>query len=378
MSEKQNVVTLLAVIAETCSASKLALDQTHSQNASAPEFSVLRKDLLSILTLIYTLTTKVSLTLRASEAAHGASLAPLQDLIKYISSLTTCSTLFDPHGRTLAEDVRKGAQDVLENLKVFARAFTDIVEQGEASREDYLVKTGAVHDAIDHFRRNLPEDNAASVRSRWSKDREMLEDSLAEVGEMVESDGAGDVGDDSDDEVSDEWDELGLGSVKTMTPQELDRTKKVHPMLRMIVLLHKRVLVDILKAPFTPTSHSLLDKMPPQSHDLLLAMEDVVAALYALQDIPVMRTAIMNIAASVNRLKLILYQDSFIRSVDTKDKTLTDIDALTKKMERADIHGTPTQRKAADVRKWFDTCFEQILKLSQNIITSLDDESSSS
>lgn len=206
---------------------------------------MLRKDFFSILTLLYTLATKVSLTLRPGESAYSASLAPLQDLSKYISSLTTCATLFDAHGRTLSEDVKKGAKDVLDSTEAFSAAFTNIVEQGESAAEDYLIRTGTVHDVIDQVRRGLSEDNVAAVRRRWSEDRKMLEDSLAEVADMVESGGAGDDDGDEDDGFDDEWDELGLGSTKKMTPEELEHTKKV----RMNGLLGQRY--DIQNAPRT-------------------------------------------------------------------------------------------------------------------------------
>lgn len=115
----------------------------------------------------------------------------------------------------------------MESLKAFSSAFASIVEQGESCTEDYLVRTGAVHDSIDQLRRDIPEDNVAAVRRRWSKDREMLEDSLAEVVEMVENGGGSAEDDDFDDGFDDEWDELGLGASKKMNPQELERTKKV-------------------------------------------------------------------------------------------------------------------------------------------------------
>lgn len=128
--------------------------------------------------------------------------------------------------------MRQAAKDVLQSVQAYSQAFKDITERGDASAEDYLVRTGAVHDSVEQVRRDLPTDNLAAVRFLWAKDREMLEDSLSEVNDMIEDDGAGD--DDFDDE-DDEWDELGLGSSKKMSEAELERTKKVHPHLSLSV-----------------------------------------------------------------------------------------------------------------------------------------------
>ncbi len=225
---------MLNLISETCVASKAALGQAETVQASSdldPSLAVLRKDFTSILTILYTLTTKVSLTLRASQAAHSAALPQLKDTVKYISSLTTCATLFEPHGKTLSGEVRKCATDVLESLRAYSDAFTEIVNRGEGSGEDYLVKTGEVHDTIDAARRNLPEDNASAVRKRWSTDRGMVEDSLADVQSMIEDDEADAdelEGLDEDEEFDDELDALGLGPTKRLSPLELARVKKVN------------------------------------------------------------------------------------------------------------------------------------------------------
>ena len=76
--------------------------------------------------------------------------------------------------------------------------------------------------------RELPADNIAAVKKRWKADRGMLEDSLEEINAMVEDAGEGD-DDVNEDDLDDEWDELGFGSTKKMSDDELERTKKVSP-----------------------------------------------------------------------------------------------------------------------------------------------------
>lgn len=180
---------------------------------------MLHKDLISLLTLIYTATTKLTLSIRAEEPAYKAALGPLQDLIANVSAVTTCATLFDAHGLTLASAVKQVVTEMCTALSALART---LLEEGD----DYLVHTGMVHDLVYQAKRDLPADNQMAVKKRWAADRGMLEDTLQDVTSMLEDNDA--VGDEvhSDDEL-DGLDELGLGSTKKMSELELERTKKV-------------------------------------------------------------------------------------------------------------------------------------------------------
>lgn len=183
---------------------------------------MLHKDFLSLLSLVYTSITKLTLTLRPQEPVHVAALGPLRDLAANITSLTTCATLFDAHGRTLAEETKLAAKEVCETVQALAWTF---LEEGGAA---YLVRTGAVHDLIDKARRELSVDNHAAVRKLWASDREILEDVLGELASMIEDSSTEGVDEGEDEEFGDnEWDELGLGSSKKMTEIELDRARKV-------------------------------------------------------------------------------------------------------------------------------------------------------
>ena len=212
------------MLVETCAAAPAALKESSTAPSSegsstSPAVAILHKDLLSLLTLIYTATTKLTLSLRAEEPAFKAALGPLQDLIANVSAVTTCATLFDTHGLTLASDVKQIVIEVCAALSALART---LLEEGE----DYLVHTGMVHELVDKAKRDLPADNRAAVKKRWATDRGMLEDSLQDVTSMLEDNDTIDEGDDFD-EALDELDELGLGSTKKMSDLELERTKKV-------------------------------------------------------------------------------------------------------------------------------------------------------
>ena len=118
---------------------------------------------------------------------------------------------------------------MLRSLSAYAAAFKDLTERGDASEKDYLVRTGAVHDAIEQVRRDLPADNLSAVRLLWSRDRGMLEDSLGEVDEMIAEEAEDDEGEEDNGFGDEEWDEIGLGSTKKMSEAEKERAKKVRP-----------------------------------------------------------------------------------------------------------------------------------------------------
>ena len=127
---------------------------------------------------------------------------------------------------------------------------------------------------------------------------------------------------------------------------------QVQPLLRFTTLLHKRVHIDLLSKPLpAPMSDAILDALPPQSHTILVALEDVVATLYAPQNAPSIASAISPLASSVEGLRATIMP--ILPSTGT---------------DSAPPGSQGTQR---DVRKWFITCFEQIDKLSRNLTDSL-------
>lgn len=214
----------LAALAETCTSAKLALEGDHSATIDLPPLDVLHKDYLSLLTLIYTSVTKASLVLRPSEPAYKASLSQVQELTKHVSSLTACSALFDEHGQVLAKEVRRHTTTLIENVRSLAQT---LQQQDDSSNKAYLVRTGAVHDAVEQIRKEFPLDNNAAVQRMLAGDRNLLADCLEEIQEMTKE---GD-GDEDEDELDDwgeeELEEMGLGSNKPLSSAELSRAKKV-------------------------------------------------------------------------------------------------------------------------------------------------------
>ena len=150
---------------------------------------------------------------------------------------------------------------------------------------------------------------------------------------------------------------------------------QVYPLLRMTVLLHKRIQLDVLKGVKDPPTSMipLLDSLPPRSHALLLSTEELTAALYSPQDSSSIRSALVSLVADVNQLAAVLYDGQLLALKDA------DINALTKQMAAASINSSSAKSKtSSDSRKWFDTCFEQINKVSQTTLSSIDIESKNS
>ncbi|KAH9952133.1 hypothetical protein B0H21DRAFT_715931 [Amylocystis lapponica] len=367
----ERALTAFRFLSDTCSTASDVLQQSVSaplaSSSSAPTCAVLHKDFTSLLSLTYASTTKVTLACRPPEPAYSAALAPLRDLSGNVSALTTCATLFDEHGATLAAEARLATREICQALHALAQTFL------EDAGKDYLVRTGAVHDAVDKARA-LSVDNCSAVRRRWALDKEMLDDAASEVAGMLED--AGEDAEEEDDGFDDEWRELGLGPSKKMTGTELERTKKIQPLLRFIVLLHKRVLLDILSNP-SPTSphvdhnpHTILDAFPPHSHTLVLASEELVAALYAPQDQSDIVSAVSALADVVHRLHQRLLDSTLLSSVrNSMDELTNGVGALSVTGTADSIQGS--RKKQKDVRKWFDTCFAQIGSLTKSVVDTL-------
>ncbi|KIP09482.1 hypothetical protein PHLGIDRAFT_116276 [Phlebiopsis gigantea 11061_1 CR5-6] len=285
----RSALQALVVLAETCSSVKLALEGEHTTAIDSPSLDVLRKDYLSLLTLIYTSTTKASLVLRPSEPAYKASLAPVQDLTKHISALTTCAALFDKHGLILAREVQRHTASIIEHVRALAET---LQRQGDASNKDYLVRTGAVHDAVEQIREELPADNNAAVQRKLLGDRDLLTDCLEEIQAMTNEKGDHDQDDESEDWDEDGLEELGFGSNKPLSAVELMRVKKCGELMRWTCALHKKILRDFQSKVFAGLPISSTDLLPEHSHQLLLAAEDLVASLYAPQDPAAVRHAV--------------------------------------------------------------------------------------
>lgn len=212
---------LLTALAHTCTQSILALNT--APDAHDIPLATLRTDFLSILSIIYSNTTKLSIALNPSTPTHSAAVRPLKDLIAHASTLVSNASLFLPsvHGRTLTAEVHSVTKSVLTALEDLARAHLSLIARvptkGDATSgtEGYLSKTAIVHELIAQAKaahpRGLSRSNLVAVRKRWLEHSETVSDAEA----MLEFE-ADDDDDDKDSEFDDGWDdpELDLGSDK--------------------------------------------------------------------------------------------------------------------------------------------------------------------
>ncbi|KAL4074439.1 hypothetical protein V8B97DRAFT_1949784 [Scleroderma yunnanense] len=283
MSDKQKAIVALTFVSQTCTAAFSKLDQQHEPDPNTSDLAIVLNDLHSLLTLIYSLTTKLSLALKPSSPTYSASLPVLQDLAKYTSDIVHCISLL--HGGTLIKDTTDIVKGIVDALHTLVQNFLDLASAPSVATagEDYLVRTATLHDLITSAQGStgIPKDNQSAVRKHWKCNKESLDDGLTEVARMIEE---GD-NDDQEDGFDDGWDELGLGGTNPMNKEELNRAKSVHQILRLTTLLHKRILLDLLSStPPEPISNIAYDFLLMQSNLLLSTSDDLVATLYSPQE----------------------------------------------------------------------------------------------
>ncbi|KAH9901583.1 Grap2 and cyclin-D-interacting-domain-containing protein [Cubamyces lactineus] len=364
-SDLERALSALRLLKETCSAALDALKQPLSSTqlsllSSPPPTATLHKDFQSLLTLIYTSTTKLTLVLRPSAPAPRAALGPINDLGTSITSLAACATLFDLHGSTLSAYARRASREICDSVISLANTFV------EDSGDEYLVRTGTVHDLVEKARRELPADNLAAVKMQWKADRGMLEDSLNDINAMIEDAGE-EGGDDLEGEGfddDDEWDELGFGSSKKLSNVELERVKKVQPLVRFATLLHKRIVPDILAnvSGTDPQLLAALDALPPQSHSIVLALEELVASLYAPQKPAALSSAIAAFSDAIHKLHASAVTDTLLSSGADVAKQMSALNLDNN--ESANSNG---DKQKKDPRRWFDACLAQIDKSAKAV-----------
>ena len=230
----------LELVLATSDAGLALLLNPQKDSQTHQELPVLRKDLLSLLSLLDHSTTKLALALKPSDPTYSASLTPIKDIVSQISALAQCAHHLDraAHGATLVREIVSVVKDVINSVKSLVQTFRVLDQPGLTS--EYLVKVGTVHDIIDKARstNGISESNVIAVRKKWVEDNASLEDGLREVNEMIRSAEDANITspDNCDDEFmeNDGWDELGLGSSKKMEKSELDRSKKVCPSIEWI------------------------------------------------------------------------------------------------------------------------------------------------
>ncbi|KAH9079403.1 hypothetical protein EDB83DRAFT_2342405 [Lactarius deliciosus] len=283
---------LLPVLAQTCTQSISAI-RTAPDTQNIP-LSTLRTDFLSLLSLIHSNTTKLSIALNPSSPAYSAAQRPLKDLITNSSTLASNASLFlpDVHGRTLTAEVHSIAKSVLTALEDLARAHLSLITRvpTEAASEEYLSKTGIVHELIAQAKAGHPQGlsrtNLVAVRKRWLEHAETVSDAEA----MLEVETFAD--DDDDDKDSDGWDDpeldLGSDSGKQIAVQK-EIAKKIWPVVQHASELLKNIHIALLSP--TPSRaqsppNALLDDLADSAPPFAAAVDNLADEIFDSPDDP--------------------------------------------------------------------------------------------
>jgi hypothetical protein len=232
-----SVQASLTLLAQTCALSIAAI-RTDPAAQQLPLAS-LRNDFNSILSVIYSNTTKLSIALNPSNPAYSATAIPLKDLIAHSSTLASNASSFLPnvHGGALTAERHSTATDVLTALQDLAQAHLSLLIES-ASKDDaatsasktasdaYLAKTGVVHELITQAKADgLSRTNLIAVRKRWCEHSDLVADAAAVL--EIEADPPDDDDDDenNDNDFDDGWGELS--DPGKQSPEQVELAKKV-------------------------------------------------------------------------------------------------------------------------------------------------------
>ncbi|KAN0137256.1 hypothetical protein V8E53_004966 [Lactarius tabidus] len=153
----------------------------HAHINTAPD-TTLRTDFLSILSIIYSNTTKLSIALNPSTPTYSAAIRSLKDLTAHASTLTSNAYLFLPSVHSVAQSVLTGLENLARaHLSLIARVPT----KGDATSgtEEYISKTAVVHELVAQAKaadtQGLSRSNLVAVRKRWLEHSEAVSDAEA-------------------------------------------------------------------------------------------------------------------------------------------------------------------------------------------------------
>jgi len=249
MSSASSVQASLTLLAQTCALSIAAI-RTNSAAQQLP-LSSLRTDFISLLSVIYSNTTKLSIALNPSNPTYSATTIPLKDLITYSSTLASNASSFLPnvHGRALTAEVHSTAIDILTALRELAHAHLSLliksagkddaaIPASKTASDTYLAKTGVVHELITQAKADHPQGlsrtNLIAVRKRWREHSDLVADAAAVL--EIEADPPDDDGDDEndDDDFDDGWGDLS--DPGKQSPEQVELAKKVRALFPCLMI----------------------------------------------------------------------------------------------------------------------------------------------
>ncbi|KAJ1308807.1 hypothetical protein OPQ81_004495 [Rhizoctonia solani] len=273
----------------SCATSLDALKASRTQAPQIPEDKPspenVRSDFISILTLLYARSTSLTLVLNAD--SHSAAREPLADIARDVTRLAHCAGLFSVSGPTIRSEAVWASEEVIDCIQTYLISFTRSKATGvspEESKAALMLRVGSIHNTIDRIKTSFSADNRAAVVKRWQSDASHLDDAIREVKEMIEeAESDDDAGKDEDEDgLDDGWGEILEGQASKLAAHEVEVAKKVMLILRMVVLLHKRILSRVI-SPAVEGSLEL-EQLLAFSKDLAAGIDDMAASLWSPQD----------------------------------------------------------------------------------------------
>ncbi|TFY51389.1 hypothetical protein EVG20_g11021, partial [Dentipellis fragilis] len=351
----------LSLVAETSRSASAAVDRASPPSPPLPVAS-LHADLLSLLTLLYSDTNKLSIALNPASPTYSAALTPAKDIAKRVGILASNAASFDPHahGRTLTKEVHQLVKDILSAIRELAQAHLNLTKDDAqkskagkgAAGEEYLVKTAAVHNLIQRAKSSgadgLSESNLQAVKKVWDEHGETIDDSVFEFKDMVEEGG------DEEEDEEDGWDEGGFdfGSIKINGPQR-KLAETLEGLYKRTFELHEEVSKSMLSSPsrISPDiPQDALDLLTEKASTLSYTADELSSRIYCQPEDP-----------SVMELHEV--RDEFADALEDIAKS---VDILWNNEDKKGVAGKGSSA-------WFEKQYAELAKSIRSIEWSLED-----
>ncbi|KAI0306581.1 hypothetical protein B0F90DRAFT_1665833 [Multifurca ochricompacta] len=288
--------------ADTCtnSINSIKIKTNTISNLNKTQLSTLRFDFISLLSVLYSNTTKLSIALNPSNPTYSAAITPLKDLIIHSSTLASNASYFLPnvHGRALTAEVHSTAKSILTALQDLVHAHHSLLislanNDGDSvpEKETYLSKTAIVHELITQAKADQPQglstSNLIAVRKRWREHSDIIADAekMLEI-EAFPSDHP------DDDGFDDGWGdpELDLGGSDKQSPEQIELAKRILVVVQRTSALFNDICSTLLlplrssgqASPPNVLFDDLLDSAPP----LVAAVDELATQIYDTPDVP--------------------------------------------------------------------------------------------
>ncbi|KAG8755148.1 hypothetical protein FRC14_004310 [Serendipita sp. 396] len=255
----------------------LQKDAARSGLTETIPLEILRKDFISVVSLIYNYSTRLWIAIGKQPPTPSAALPTLKDLSQHVSTLYGCALAFrDVHGKSFMSEARRSAVDILVALQPLLQEY-----MAGKSSDNTMRKTAAIHESCDKAR-NLSLDAREAVCKEWKVDNETLKDAMKEVNEMLNPERPG-----HDEEISDGWDELLDGEAAhevELTEKDRAAIKKVTVVLERLVSYRKQIQKTVLSpAAQVEIDVTTYDQILELSREFIPIVDDIVGCL----DLPV-------------------------------------------------------------------------------------------